>query len=135
MKKPSFTLKSFLKNLKKTDYGRFVLFICFFRISVSLAAPFFVVYELKDLGFTYFQFTILSAAEILASFLLLGLWGRMNDNQGSKMVIMITGLLIPIVPLLYLVSANFYFLLLVSLMSGAAWGGFNLAVSNFLFDA
>jgi len=134
-KKDSFTLKSFLKNLKKTDFGRFVMFICLFRIAVSLASPFFVVYELNYLKFSYLQFTILSAAEILASFLLLGLWGRINDNQGSKIVILVSGLLIPLVPLLYLASPNFYFLLLVSLLSGAAWGGFNLAVSNFLFDA
>jgi MFS family permease len=135
MRKGSFTLKNFLKNLKKTDYGRFVLFVCFFRVAVSLASPFFVVYELKYLNFTYMQFTILCAAEVLASFLFLGIWGRMNDNQGSKMVMMITGLLIPVVPLLYLASANFYFLLIVSLLSGAAWGGFNLATSNFIFDA
>jgi len=135
MRKDTFTLRNFLRNLKKTDYGKFVLFVCFFRIAVSLAAPFFVVYELRYLGFTYMQFTILCAAEVLASFLLLGVWGRMNDNQGSKMVMLITGFLIPLVPLLYLASANFYFLLIVSLLSGAAWGGFNLAVSNFMFDA
>jgi MFS family permease len=134
-KKDTFTLMSFLKNLKRTDYGRFVLFVCLFRIAVSIASPFFVVYELKYLHYTYLQFTILTAAEILASFLLLGFWGRRNDNQGSKIVLLITGLIIPMVPLLYLASANFYFLLLVSLMSGAAWGGFNLAVSNFMFDA
>ncbi len=59
----------------------------------------------------------------------------MNDNQGSKMVMLITGLLIPLIPLLYIINPNFYFLLIVSLLSGAAWGGFNLAVSNFMFDA
>jgi MFS family permease len=135
MRKNTFTLKNFLKNLRKTDYGRFVLFVCFFRVAVSMAGPFFVVYELKYLGFTYMQFTLLCAAEILASFLLLGLWGKMNDNQGSKMVLLITGLLLPIFPLIYFFSGNFYILLLASLLSGAVWGGFNLAVSNFMFDA
>jgi MFS family permease len=134
-RKDLFTLKSFLKNLRKTDYGRFVLFVCIFRITISLASPFFVVYELTYLKFSYFQFTILSAAEILASLLLLSFWGRMNDNKGSKMVMLITGLLIPLVPILYVINPNFYFLLIVSLLSGAAWGGFNLAVSNFMFDA
>jgi MFS family permease len=135
MRKSTFTLKSFLKNLRKTDYGRFVMFVCFFRIAVALASPFFVVYELNYLKFTYLQFTILSAAEILASFLLLGFWGKMNDNQGSKKVMLITGLLLPLFPLIYFFSGNFYILLLASLLSGAAWGGFNLAVSNFMFDA
>src|SRR4030042_406006 len=134
-RKDSFTLISFLKNLKSSDYGRFVLFVCIFRITISLASPFFVVYELTYLKFSYLQFPIFSAAEILASLLLLGFWGRMNDNQGSKMVMLIPGLLITLIPLLYIINPNFYFLLIVSLLSGAAWGGFNLAVSNFMFDA
>jgi len=134
-KKSDFTLLRFLRELPKSDYGKFVMFICLFRISVSVASPFFAVYELKFLGFSYWQFTIISAVEILSSFLFLGLWGKINDEKGSRIVIIITGLLIPLVPLLYLFSADYVYLILVTIISGAAWGGFNLAVGNFIFDA
>ncbi|MFH0870311.1 MAG: MFS transporter [archaeon] len=134
-KNDSLTLTKFLRGLTKSDFGIFVLFICIFRISVSVASPFFAVYELKFLGFSYLQFTLLSAVEILASFLFLGIWGKVNDEMGSKRVILITGLLIPLVPLLYLFSANYYYLMAVTVLSGAVWGGFNLSVGNFLFDA
>jgi len=134
-KNDSLTLTKFIRELTKSDFGIFVLFICIFRISVSVASPFFAVYELKFLGFSYLQFTVLSAVEILASFLFLSVWGKVNDEMGSKRVILITGLLIPLVPLLYLFSANYYYLIGVSFLSGAVWGGFNLAVGNFLFDA
>jgi MFS family permease len=129
------TLSKFLGGLTRSDFGLFVIFICLFRISVSVASPFFAVYELKFLGFSYLQFTILTAVEIFSSFLFLGLWGKINDEMGSKRVILISGLLIPLVPLLYLFSANYYYLIGVTVLSGAVWGGFNLSVGNFLFDA
>jgi MFS family permease len=130
-----YTLIRFTKDLVKSDYGKFVLFICLFRIAVSLSGPFFSVYELKHLGFSYFQYTILISAEIVASVLSFSLWGKLNDERGSKIVITISGLLIPFIPLAYLLGANYYYLLAVSLFSGAVWAGFNLAVGNFMFDA
>jgi MFS family permease len=130
-----YTLGRFLKDLTKSDYGKFVLFICLFRLAVSFASPFFSVYELKYLGYTYLQYTMLAATEIVSSFIFLGIWGRLNDERGSKPVILICGLVIPSIPLLYMVSGNFSFLLVVSVLSGAVWAGFNLGVGNFMFDA
>jgi len=130
-----FTLRKFLVNLRSSDYGKFVLVICLFRIAVSIASPFFAVYELSTLHFSYLQFTIMTAVEIMSTFAFMGLWGKINDEKGSKIVILICGLLIPFVPLLYLVSTKYFFLMAVTILSGAAWGGFNLAVGNFMFDA
>jgi MFS family permease len=135
IRKSSLTLRKFLRNLTKSDYGVFVILICIFRVCVAIATPFFAVYELKHLGFSYLQFTLLSAAEIAASFLFLGLWGRINDSQGSRMVLLITGFLLPWGALLYLFGSSFYYIIAVSFFSGAVWGGFNLAVGNFIFDA
>jgi MFS family permease len=130
-----YTLRRFIKDLNKSDYGKFVFFVCMFRIAVYIASPFFIVYELKYLGFTYTQYTMLIVAEIIASVLLMGAWGKLNDEKGSKNVLIITGLMIPFIPLLYLTTANFYWLIGFSIFSGAVWAGFNLAVGNFMFDA
>jgi MFS family permease len=130
-----YTLGRFMNDLTTSDYGKFVLFICLFRISVYIASPFFAVYELKHLGFSYFQYTAIISAEVVASVLSLSLWGKLNDERGSKTVIILSGLLIPFIPFLYLFSANFYFLISISLFSGIVWAGFNLAVGNFMFDA
>src|SRR5690606_10727279 len=40
----------------------------------------------------------------------------------------------PIIPLLWLISPNQYFLLAVQLVSGLAWSGFNLTTANYLYD-
>ena len=133
--KDSYTVGKFMKGLTTTDFGKFVLFLCIFRVAVSFSGPFFSVYDLKYLGFSYTQYTMFIAAEIIASIIFLGVWGRMNDERGSKVVILFSGIMIPAVPLLYLVDKSFYFILAVSFYSGAVWAGFNLAVGNFLLDA
>jgi MFS family permease len=125
----------FVKKLPQDDFGKFVLFVSLFSLTVAVASPFFVVYKLKELGLSYAQFTILSLAELIASLGFLRIWGYFNDKKGSKLVLTITGFLIPFVPFLWLFGKNFYYLLILQVFSGIVWGGFNLAVGNFLFDA
>lgn len=130
-----FSILDFIKRMDKTNYGHFVIYIVLFKLAVNIAAPFFAVYMLRDLGFTYFQFTVITAAELIASFLTMALWGRLIDSKGTKFVLYAGGMLTPLIPLLWLFSHNFYFLIFAELFSGAAWAGFNLSASNFIFDA
>ena len=130
-----FSLADFVKRMDKTNYGHFVIYITLFKFATSIAAPFFAVYMLKNLGFTYLQFTIILAAELAASFLAMGLWGRMIDGKGTKYVLYASGLMTPIIPFLWLFSGNFYYLIAIEFLAGIAWAGFNLSSSNFIFDA
>jgi MFS family permease len=89
---------------------------------------------ISGLGFTYLEYSINAAASIVTQFLMLGFWGRFSDRHGNRLVIIMTGSILPCLPLLWLVSPDFYYLLLVQVMSGAAWSGFSLSTSNFLYD-
>ncbi len=130
-----FSLFDFVKRMDKTNYGHFVIYIVLFKLAVNIAAPFFAVYMLKDLAFTYLQFTIIIASELLASFATMGIWGRLIDEKGTKFVLYVTGMMTPIIPLLWLFSRNFYYLIIIEVFAGIAWAGFNLSSSNFIFDA
>jgi MFS family permease len=134
-KKDSLSFFNFVKNLSSDDFGKFVIFVSLFSLAVAVASPFFVVYMLKVLNLSYTEFTILTLAELMANLGFLRVWGYFNDKNGSKFVIRITGFLIPFVPLLWLFGKNFYYLLALQIFSGIIWGGFNLAIGNFLFDA
>jgi hypothetical protein len=46
----------------------------------------------------------------------------------------ITSCLIPLLPLLWIFSPNFFYLLLVQTLSGFAWSGFSLSTANYLYD-
>ena len=120
--------------MDKTNYGRFVIYIALFKFSVYIASPFFAVYMLRDLNFSYLQFTALIAFELVASFIAAGAWGKLIDKKGTKLVLYITGMLTPLIPLFWLFSSNFYYLIFIEMFSGASWAGFNLSSSNFIFD-
>ncbi|MBI3026560.1 MFS transporter [Candidatus Woesearchaeota archaeon] len=130
-----FSLFDFVKRMDKTNYGHFVIYVVLFKFATYIAAPFFAIYILKNLGFTYLQFTIIIAAELIASFIAMGVWGRLIDERGTKFVLYMSGMLTPLIPFLWLFSGNFYYLVIVEMFSGLSWAGFNLSSSNFIFDA
>jgi hypothetical protein len=41
---------------------------------------------------------------------------------------------LPVLPLFWLTTTNFYGIIAIQLFAGASWGGFALAMGNFLFD-
>jgi MFS family permease len=104
------------------------------QFSVSIASPFFTVYMLRDLKFTYLAFTVNTATAIFAQFLTLAQWGRISDVFGNRRILAATGILIPLMPLLWVFSSNFWYLILIQALSGFAWAGFSLSASNFVYD-
>jgi len=130
-----FSIIDFVRRMDKTNYGHFVIYISLFKLATYIAAPFFAVYMLRDLKFSYLQFTFIAASELIASFIAMGIWGKLIDEKGTKFVLYIGGMLTPLIPVLWLFSGNFYYLMIVEVFSGIAWAGFNLSASNFIFDA
>jgi MFS family permease len=68
------------------------------------------------------------------SFLSLAQWGRISDIFGNRRILAATGIVIPVMPLLWMFSSNFWYLILVQAVSGFAWAGFTLSASNFVYD-
>jgi len=128
------TRESWWRQLGKSNFVRFSLFYGFMQFSVAIASPFFAVYMLRDLQFSYAQFMVNTGMSVLAQFLTLTQWGRISDAFGNRRVLSVTGLMLPLMPLLWLVSPNFWYLLLVQMLSGLSWAGFALGASNFLYD-
>ncbi len=131
---PPGRFRNWLLELRGTDFLRFVVFIALFQGATAIASPFFTVYMLNDLHFTYLQFMVLTAASVMMKFFTLAAWGRVADAYGSRFVQRLTGLIIPVIPLLWLVSTNFWYLLLVQSLGGLVWAGFSLSGGNYLYE-
>ena len=116
------------------NFLRFSLFFACMQFAVAISAPFVVVYLLRDLHFSYFELTMNTAASVLMQFLVLNRWGRLGDLFGNRIILRLTGYSIPFMPALWVLSADFYYLLLVQMISGLVWSGYSLSSSNFLFD-
>ncbi len=126
--------EGWLDRLRHSNFVRFSMFFSLMQLSVAIASPYFAVYMLRDLEFSYGQFMANSGMSVLAQFLTLNQWGRISDVFGNRRVLSTTGLLLPLMPLLWVLSPNFWYLLVVQALSGLAWAGFTLSASNFLYD-
>lgn len=129
-----FSFKDYFKRLPKSNYGTFVIYYSLLTLATQIAAPFFVVFMLRDLHFSYLTYTILISVSSASTFLSMVYWGKNSDKFGNKKILMICGIIVSIVPALWLVSYSVYYLVFVQIISGFAWAGFNLAAFNFLFD-
>jgi MFS family permease len=128
-------VRDFLRARRSVMFRRFLVFSGSFHIAAMMAGPFFVVYLLRDLHLTYLQYGLWLAAPILGQLLSLQEWGRLGDTYGNKKVLVLTGLIIPILPVLYIFSSNWVMLVGINFLSGLIWPGFSLSLGNYVFDA
>ena len=75
--------RHWLERLRHSNFARFSIFFALIQFSVAIASPFFTVYMLRDLHFSYFAFMTNTGMAILAQFLTLNQWGRISDVFGS----------------------------------------------------
>ncbi|PPD58795.1 MFS transporter [Dehalogenimonas etheniformans] len=124
-----------LKTLPATNAGRLSLFVGAMMFATYVASPFFAVYMLTELGFGYGAFVIVTASASVANFLFMGYWGRRADKSGHLKVVRLTALMIPLVPVVWLVSHNLIYLIVIQVFSGFVWSGFNLSSTNLLYES
>ena len=123
-----------LGRLRESPAWRFTLYSGCMQGAVAVAAPFFTVYMLRDLQFSYLQFMANTGMAVLVQFLTLNTWGRISDIFGNRLILVTTGSMIPLLPALWLISDNFWYLLAVQVISGLNWAGFSLSGGNFLYE-
>ena len=130
-----FGFVDFLKAARRSNLGRFIIYMSLLTFAIYLALPFLAVFILEDLGFSYAFFTVLMLSQMVGKLLSLGLWGKFADMNGNLQVIAIVSLLAPVVPLLWLISQGVTYLVFAMLFSGVVWAGLELCAPNFVYEA
>lgn len=130
-----FSFWQFIRRSPKSNFARFVYLQAFMNFSVQISAPFFAVYMLTDLHFTYLQYMIAQGVFIGTHFIAMRRWGVFSDKYGNRLALKITSLMMPVLPVLWLFSTKMPAILLIQVISGLTWGGWILCSSNFLFDS
>lgn len=120
-------------HIPKDQFFRNVLWLSAGMIfATGIANPFFAVYMLRELSFSYFEFSVALAASTLAWLITQPYWGRVIDRHGTRPVLFATAVLIPFVPLLWVFADGLLFVILIQVYAGAVWSGFDLSTFNFL---
>ena len=134
-KEDRFTFAQFFRKLTISNFGRFVIFVSMMHFSVMLVSPFLAVYMLKDLKFSYAAYTIINLAATVTILFAMKIWGVHADHIGNRRVLRLTSGLLPLIPILWILSPNKIYLIFVQVFAGFFWAGFNLSSSNFILDA
>ncbi|MGA1870752.1 MAG: MFS transporter [bacterium] len=124
----------FLKKVRSENYGLFVLYLSFMNFSVYLASPFFTPYMLYTLGLDYKIYTLVHAASLIIKFITMPIWGELLDKYGTKKILVVSGVLMPLVPLLWIFSQKIWYLILIQCYGGFIWAGFEISSFTFIFD-
>jgi len=129
-----FSFWTFIK--RRDNFGKFAIFQALFFFSVMISAPFFAVYMLEDLGFSYLTFTLVSLSSSIFFLLFTPIVGNFSDTYGNVKLMYVAGFLFPFVPLLWIfLSSPVLLFLIPGLISGIANAAFILAVTDFTYDS
>jgi MFS family permease len=135
IKEKKISFWKFLRESPKNNFGRFVIFRGAWGLACSVSSPLIAVYLLRNLGLSYFQYSLVIMAGTIGALFFVELFGRISDKCGNYKILFFTGAAITIIPLLWIASKNIWYLIFVpSLIEGIVWAGFNLAAENFVYE-
>ena len=134
-KESYFSFFDFIRRIRQSNFAKFVVFAAALNFCVSIASPFFSVFMLRDLKFSYITYTIIVVTVTITQIFTFDRWGRHADKVGNIKVLKLTSFIICGLPLLWIFSQNPGYLVFTQVISGFAWAGFNLCATNFIYDA
>lgn len=131
---PDMHIEHWWRSLQSTGAIGFSTYVALMNLAVGISSPFFTVYMLRDLSLTYLEFTVLSGTSVIVQFSMLNTWGRMADVYGNRLILILTSISLPVVPLVWLLSDDFWALMVFQALSGLSWSGFTLSAGNLLYE-
>ncbi|MBM3303901.1 MAG: MFS transporter [Candidatus Aenigmarchaeota archaeon] len=115
-------------------FRRFILMMFVWQLGVSISAPFMNVFIVKEMGAAYYWVSILILVSGIAGIAGPARLGSMADRFSHRSIMIICAFGAAFIPLLYIFSTAPEHIIPVSILSGIAWAGFDLAAFNYLLE-
>lgn len=121
-------LTTIARRLVSGEGGSFFTYLFLFAIATSVSSPYFNPYVLKRLQFSYDQYMWLTAVVLVAKIFTFSQLTK-NSSGLDPYKIMYYGLIgAALTPASWLVSHNFYYLIVMQIASGACWAAYELGL-------
>ena len=116
------------------NFRNFLIFTFFWSFSVYFASPFFTLYFLRDLKFSYGFVAVLGIISGCADLVGMQLWGLISDKVRNKAVIQIGGWVAIFLPIAWagVSPDNVVIPVFLHLFGSGFWAGINLCMNNLL---
>ena len=129
----SYTPAAILSTLRSDrNFLAYCIYIMIWNFGLNIAGPFFTVYQIQVLKASAVMVGIVSIASTVSSLPAQRYFGHLTDRWGPRRVLLLTGFLIPLLPILWAFTTASWQPLLINIYSGIIWGGYNLAAFNYL---
>ncbi len=125
----------FAKEHFTTSFGKFVVGLSLMNLGIYLSSPFYTIYMLNDLHLSYSKYIVLYLMPILMTALATGPWGRICDRFGYIIPVRLSAIMLAMPGLLWVVTDNYWLLMITQAISGIALGGFLMATFNYIMGA
>ena len=131
----AYSLSSLLASLRNDkSFLAFCLYGMIWNFSLNIAGPFFNVYLFKTINATAFMVGFLSIISSISGLPAQRLFGQLNDRWGPRKVILLTGSIIPIVPVAWYFVQSAWHVVPINIVSGFLWAGYGLASFTMLLN-
>jgi len=128
-------LAATLRRMAASPSGPLVIYLWCLVFTAQFSAPYFTPYMLRERGFSYHAFMLVTATNFLSKAVFLPSLGRLGSRIGSLGLLWAGGLSVIPLSLLWLPSADVSYLVAVQALAGGCWACWELAVALLFFDA
>ena len=102
------------------------------NIGLQASGPFFNIYLAEDLHASALWIGSLSALMSVTGLAGLVYFGRLMDERGTKWLMVVTGLLIPVLPAAWVFVTAPWQVIFINTAAGVLWAGYQLATLNMM---
>lgn len=125
----------FCRQMFRSTFGQFALAYSLINFAANFSAPFFTIYMLNEMKLSYIRYTCLSQMPTLITLLSMPLWGRICDRIGYVRPIRLQSTVVLGLPLVWIITHNYWILMGVQVLAGLTWGGLTLTCFNYSINA
>ncbi len=118
--------------LANPEFLQFAAVTALWNVALNFAGPFFNVYLVKNLGANAAMVGLTTIASSVAGMLTQLKLGELDDRWGARKMVVISGLLIPAVPLAWAFIDSAWYVIPINLVSGMLWGAYGMGSFNYL---
>ena len=125
-------LTNFRHPFRRKNFKSLLTYSILWNFSVYFASPFFTLYFLRDLGFSYAFTATMGMISALADLTAMHLWGNISDRVRNKAVIQACSWITVFLPFLWTFVRPDHLVLpvLLHVLGGAFWAGIHLCTNN-----
>ena len=118
--------------LNDRNFLNFCAITFLWNLGLYIAAPFFNVHLIRNMGGSESWVGILLAVMSLSGIVGQLFMGRLFDERGAKWMMAVTGVAISILPFGWIAATHPWHVIFINVGSGVLWAGYNLAWFNLL---